>query len=73
MSDETPANHYTELRNRYVELIHRHQELRATEGPKSPQTIELGDAIRELEDLLNEWNDRDDRDGEIRERGNRAP
>lgn len=63
--NQGPADgtHYTELRAIYVDMIHRHQKLKADEGSDSPRAAELIQAVLKLENLLNEWNNRDDRDG----------
>lgn len=74
MTDD--ENHYTELQGVYKELIDRHEYVKNTlhdppncllsediqkmEGRKEG----LLESISEIEDLLNEWHDRDDRDGD---------
>lgn len=64
MSDEQ-SNHYTELRAVYGDLIDRREDLKAEEGHNSPRAGELLAAIQAVEELLREWNKRDDRDGSI--------
>lgn len=79
MTDDEPDNHYGDLRAVYVTLIEEHQSLKAKinrddyddtythekhqrEHDKGRRDATL-EAVQEIEALLNEWNDADDRDG----------
>lgn len=73
---EEPDNHYGDLRDVRSELIDEHQRLKAAaNSPDDPQVEQAGiryvegkrdatlAAVSEIEDLLTEWNETDDRDG----------
>lgn len=79
MSDdhEEPDNHYGELREVYTGLIDDHREAKqeardlkrqrernhpSVAAAQAREKALIG-AISEVEDLLNDWNARDDRDG----------
>lgn len=60
-NDSSNETHYTELRKVYVEMIDKREDHK-----KQGNTARSGEllwAIRQIEDLLNEWDTRDDRDG----------
>lgn len=73
MSDED--DHYDDLQEARMELIDEHQQAKATvnrlDKSESPVNYSaaygrqeaLIQAIGEIEDVLNDWIDRDDRDG----------
>lgn len=79
MSDD-PDNHYGDLRGMRMELIEEHRRLKAKVNndeyddtyrhQQDQREYDKGkrdgvlEGIQQVEELLREWNDRDDRDGE---------
>lgn len=63
MTDD--ENHYTELQEVYRKLIDKREESKSTyRRNQKGREVGLLEAISEIEELLNEWHDRDDRDGD---------
>lgn len=66
MTDD--SNHYSDLHEVYGKMIDRHRKLRASANKEDDPELEAArdEAIQHValvEELLNEWADRDDRDG----------
>lgn len=73
----TETDHYDDLQDVRLRLIDEHQKMKSyvNEG-EDPQDIGIRyaegkrdgliEAISQVEDVLNDWNDRDDRDGSDR-------